>query len=72
MSKCWNPLPEDRPTFAELYDELWELRNKGNIYVNIDGLMKQSLEYKGMLSISSDLKAYISVHIHVSSINISA
>ncbi|XP_028415308.1 receptor tyrosine-protein kinase let-23-like isoform X2 [Dendronephthya gigantea] len=44
MSRCWSHLPEDRPTFGALYEKLWELRNKGKIYVNIDSLMKQSLE----------------------------
>lgn len=55
MSKCWNHLPQDRPTFAELFDELWELRNKGRIYVNIDGLVKQSIESEGMLNIFARL-----------------
>ncbi|XP_028417030.1 tyrosine-protein kinase receptor Tie-1-like [Dendronephthya gigantea] len=44
MSKCWSHLPQDRPTFGELYDKLWELQNKGRIYVNVDSLVKQSTE----------------------------
>ncbi|XP_028415331.1 fibroblast growth factor receptor 1-like [Dendronephthya gigantea] len=47
MSSCWSQLPENRPTFEELHDKLLELRNKGKIYVNVDTLMKQSLETEG-------------------------
>ena len=44
MLKCWSHIPEDRPSFTELSKELWDLEHKGNTYVNVESLMKQSME----------------------------
>ncbi|XP_046848279.1 fibroblast growth factor receptor-like isoform X2 [Xenia sp. Carnegie-2017] len=44
MLKCWSHVPEDRPSFTELSKELWDLEHKGNTYVNVESLMKQSME----------------------------
>lgn len=43
MLDCWSHLPEDRPTFGNLRDLLWKLKNNENPYVNIDPLENFSL-----------------------------
>ena len=39
MLKCWKYRPQDRPTFTELSEFLWQLEHEGNTYVNIEPLM---------------------------------
>ena len=39
MPKCWKYRPQDRPTFTELSDFLWQLEHEGSTYVNIEPLM---------------------------------
>ena len=39
MLKCWKYRPQDRPTFPELSDFLWQLEHEGSTYVNIEPLM---------------------------------
>ena len=48
MLKCWSHLPKDRPTFEELSKKLWDLERAGNIYVNAESLMQQSIESEGI------------------------
>jgi hypothetical protein len=48
MLKCWSYLPKDRPTFHELTNKLWDLEHTGTTYVNLPGLMLQSIESEGM------------------------
>jgi hypothetical protein len=47
MLKCWSHLPKDRPTFDELLQKLWDLERAGNIYVNLECLMEQSIQSEG-------------------------
>ncbi|CAB3983171.1 platelet-derived growth factor receptor alpha isoform X1 [Paramuricea clavata] len=44
MVRCWSHLPKDRPTFSALSDKLWDLEHNENTYVNVDSLMRQSIE----------------------------
>ena len=44
MLKCWNHLPEDRPSFSELSKCLWDLEHTGSTYVNLDSLVQQSVD----------------------------
>ncbi|XP_028415315.1 uncharacterized protein LOC114538353 isoform X3 [Dendronephthya gigantea] len=39
MLKCWNHLPEERPSFSELTKCLWDLEHGGNTYVNVEGFI---------------------------------
>jgi hypothetical protein len=50
MLKCWNHLPENRPTFTELSKYLWDLEHNGNTYVNVESFVKQSVDDQGILS----------------------
>ncbi|CAB4040441.1 tyrosine kinase, partial [Paramuricea clavata] len=44
MLKCWSHLRKDRPTFTELSDKLWNLEHEEKTYVNLDSLMRQSVQ----------------------------
>lgn len=52
MLKCWSHLPEDRPSFKELSKCLWDLEHGENTYVNVEGLMRQSVDNQGTRVVS--------------------
>ena len=47
MLKCWSHVPEERPTFDQLTKKLWDLEHSESSYVNLNSLLRQSMESKG-------------------------
>ena len=48
MQKCWSPHPKDRPTFAQLSHALLDLEHNNKPYVNLDTLLEQAIQSKGI------------------------
>ena len=47
MLKCWSHVPEERPTFDQLTKKLWDLEHSESSYVNLNSLLRQSMESEG-------------------------